>query len=156
MNSEINDVVLEEYEAQWPDASPKEKAQILSALIMYVKRKYDVQNFRKNIDAKTKELEHLVEKGIPIGVEFIPLELKEFLPVSRAIGYARKQIKELGNTYGTGLKRKPKGAELKDARSFKPVAVRNSPDSDEEDDSDSGSGDEFLAGDLEYDSSEMD
>ena len=129
----INDTCLAEFEVQWDIATPKEKAAILSALIMYVKRKYDVQNFKLNIDSKTKELEDIVGT----------LELKEFLAVSRAIGYARKQIKSLGNTYGSGLRRKPKGAELKDARSFRPIALRDGPDLESEDDSDLDSLDEF-------------
>lgn len=129
----MNDSVLEQFESRWPEATPKEKAQILAGLIMYVKRKYDVQNFKRSIDSKTKELEAIVTT----------LELKEFLVVSRAIGYARKQIAELGNTYGSGLKRKPKGAELKDARSFRPVNLRNGSGALEEDDPDPDSDDEF-------------
>ena len=83
MNFKVTDACLTEFDIQWEIAEPKGKAQILSAMIMYVKRKYDVQNFRTNIDAKTKELEDIVST----------LELKDFLAVSRAIGYARKQIK---------------------------------------------------------------
>jgi hypothetical protein len=126
MNFKINDAVLDEFDIQWEAADPCGRAQLLCALIMYVKRKYDVQNFKTNIDAKTRELESIVSN----------LELKEFLPVSRAIGYARKQIKDLGGVYGRGLQRKPKGAELKDARSFKPITLRDSSDPVEEDDFD--------------------
>jgi hypothetical protein len=109
----MQDQCLIEFEAKWIGAEPKERAQILSAMIMYVKRRYDVQNFKNNIDAKTKQLEQIVHT----------LDLKEFLPVSRAISYARKQIKELGNTYGSGLKRRPTGADLREARSFAPTRV---------------------------------
>lgn len=121
----MQDQCLLEFEAKWIGAEPKERAQILSAMIMYVKRRYDVMNFRANIDSKTKELEEIVST----------LELKEFLAVSRAISYARKQIKELGNTYGAGLKRRPKGVDLREARSFKPTALHYSADIDPEDDS---------------------
>lgn len=129
----MQDQCLNEFEKQWPLAEPKEKAQILSALIMYVKRRYDVMNFRQNIDSKTKELEQIVPN----------LELKEFLQVSRAISYARKQIKELGNQYGEGLKRRPKGDDLREARSFKRTRLSYSADIEPEDDSFSGSDDDF-------------
>ena len=127
------DQCLSEFEKKWVGAEPKEKAAILSALIMYVKRRYDVMNFRANIDSKTKELEEIVHT----------LELKEFLPVSRAISYARKQIKELGNTYGSGLKRKPKGAELRETRSFKPTRLDYRSDIVAEDDSGDDPDDDF-------------
>jgi len=102
-------------------------------MIMYVKRRYDVNNFRLNIDSKTKELEEIVHT----------LELKEFLPVSRSISYARKQIKELGNQYGTGLKRKPRGADLREARSFKPTRLDYRADIEPEDDSGDDPDDDF-------------
>lgn len=124
----MNDQCLIEFEAKWIGAEPRERAQILSAMIMYVKRRYDVQNFKNNIDDKTRELEQIVST----------LDLKEFLPVSRAISYARKQIKELGNTYGSGLKRRPTGADLRTARSFKETRLDYcadvEPDEDSEDD----------------------
>ena len=127
----MQDQCLNEFEAKWIGADPRERAQILSAFIMYVKRRYDVQNFRANIDSKTRELEEIVST----------LDLKEFLPVSRAISYARKQIKELGNTYGSGLKRRPKGAELREARSFKPTRIRYRADIEPEDDTFDGADD---------------
>ena len=137
----MQDQCLIEFENKWIGAEPKEKAQILSAMIMYVKRRYDVQNFRLNIDGKTKELEEIVST----------LDLKEFLPVSRAISYARKQIKELGNTYGTGLKRKPKGDELRDARSFKRIVTLDLSSSGEEDDPLDDASDDLQFNRLGYD-----
>ena|SRR5215472_6205744 len=104
----LTDPILEAFRGQLEEcAHPRTKADLLIGLIQYLRRRYRSTNeFRDEIHRYTDQLE----------AEAARIELKELVPISRAISFSRKFVSAMNPNFGIALKKRPKGNDLKKIR----------------------------------------
>jgi hypothetical protein len=104
----LTDPILEAYRQKLDTCPhPRTKADLLIGLIQYLRRRYRSTNeFKAEIHRYTDQLE----------AEAASIALKELVPISRAISFSRKFVSALGPQFGTDLKKRPRGNDLKKIR----------------------------------------